>query len=117
MKYPAGPMPPRIEAVNPTHVMQAAVHLPVQKMGSLENPITEGISVSYGSCTIPGYDPARPRRPNQDTSLIVEQFQHPSQSLFVVMDGHGPVGHEVTGLQHALRSPATVAAAATVAAG
>lgn len=49
----------------------------------------------YGSCTIPGYDPARPRKPNQDDSLIVEQFQHQSQSFFAVMDGHGTAGHEV----------------------
>lgn len=95
-KYPAGPAPPRIEAALPTQVMQAAMRLPVQKMGSIEAPISEGLSLAYGSCTIPGYDPARPQRPNQDDSLIVEEFQHPAQSFFAVMDGHGPRGHEVT---------------------
>ena len=94
-KYPAGPPPPRVQKIVPTAAMQAALKLPIQKMGSIDSPISEGLALTYGSCTIPGYDPARPRRPNQDNSLIVEEFQHASQSLFAVMDGHGPVGHEV----------------------
>jgi hypothetical protein len=99
-KYPAGPAPPRAEnRVEPAAIEVATTvmtpKLPVQPMGDIDAPIQRGLSLSYGSCTIPGYDPARPRKPNQDDSLIVEQFQHQSQSFFAVMDGHGTAGHEV----------------------
>lgn len=99
-KYPAGPAPPRAEnRIEPAAIEVATTvmtpKLPVQPMGDIDMPIQRGLSLSYGSCTIPGYDPARPRKPNQDDSLIVEQFQHESQSFFAVMDGHGTAGHDV----------------------
>jgi hypothetical protein len=72
-----------------------AARLPVIGMGSIDAAVTSGISLAYGSCTIPGYDPARPRRPNQDDFLCIDEFQNPSQSLFAVLDGHGIVGHDV----------------------
>ena len=40
--------------------------LPVQPMGRIDDPVSKALSLSYGSCTIPGYAPARPRKPNQD---------------------------------------------------
>ena len=99
-KYPSGPTPPRAEnRVEPAAIEVATTvmtpKVAVQPMGDIDAPIQRGLSLSYGSCTIPGYDPARPRKPNQDDSLIVEQFQHQSQSFFAVMDGHGTAGHEV----------------------
>ena len=69
--------------------------MPVQGMGSMHDPVAKGISLAYGSCTIPGYDKARPMRANQDDFLCVEEFQNASQSLFVVLDGHGEFGHHV----------------------
>ena len=97
-KYPAGPPPPRPEnRITPAAIEVATTvmtpKLPVQPMGRIDDPVSKALSLSYGSCTIPGYDPARPRKPNQDESLIVEQFQHAAQSFFAVMDGHGTEGH------------------------
>eukprot|EP01052_Picozoa_sp_SAG31_P002228 SAG31_NODE_76_length_27534_cov_13.661868_16_plen_162_part_00 len=78
-----------------TYQVGSVAKLPVNGVGSIDAPVTSGISLAYGSCTIPGYDPARPRRPNQDDFICIEEFQNPSQSLFAVLDGHGTVGHEV----------------------
>lgn len=79
-----------------TYTVGSAAKVPVNGVGSIDAPVTKGISLAYGSCTIPGYDPARPQRPNQDDFFCIEEFQNQAQSLFAVMDGHGQVGHDVS---------------------
>jgi len=70
---------------------------PVAPQGDLNLPVGRSVGVSYGSCTIPGFDPPRPNRPNQDAFVCLERFGNSTQSAFAVLDGHGALGQEVAG--------------------